>query len=241
VEVGSGDKFDEKHRRIYGLSDRWIGDALREVNVRCDDIPDVIVTHLHFDHAGGLTRRGRGEGEIVPTFPNATVHVQRREWDDALANRSTMTRTYLPESLGPIGEQLALVDSPPPFAAGVVPDRDTLPPTSLEQRTRSILPGIDVFVVPGHTWGQQAVRFTDDSNRTVVFSPDVIPTAAHVGATYNMAYDVEPYMSTINRRWFLKEAAENDWLLVLPHEPGDPRRRVRSDGKGWYELVAERD
>jgi hypothetical protein len=55
-----------------------------------------------------------------------------------------------------------------------------------------------------------------------------------------MAYDVEPFMSTVTRRWFLKEAADNDWLLVLDHEPGEPRCRVRADGKGWYELIRQR-
>jgi hypothetical protein len=73
--------------------------------------------------------------------------------------------------------------------------------------------------------------------RTVVFSADLIPTAAHVGAAYNMAYDVEPFTSTVTRRWFLKEAADNDWLVVLDHEPGEARRRVRPDGKGWFELT----
>jgi hypothetical protein len=56
-----------------------------------------------------------------------------------------------------------------------------------------------------------------------------------------MAYDVEPFISTVTRHWFLKEAADNDWLLVLDHEPGDPRRRVRPDGKGWYSLEKERE
>lgn len=239
IEVGSGDKFDEKNRRIFGLSDRSIIDALREAGSRCEDIEHVIVTHLHFDHAGGLTRRG-SDGP-VRTFPNAAVHVQRRECEDALANRSVMTRTYLQENLQPIRPQLRLIDSPAPFPAGHLPQRDELPQAPLPERETDVLPGIHVFNVPGHTWGQQAVRFTDDRGRTVVFTPDIIPTAAHVGAAYNMAYDVEPFISTVTRRWFLKEAAERDWLLVLVHEPGEPRRRVRPDGNGWYELVPAGD
>jgi glyoxylase-like metal-dependent hydrolase (beta-lactamase superfamily II) len=203
----------------------------------------VIVSHLHFDHAGGLTRRLRsGEAPDVlgakRTFPNATIHVQRREWEDALANRSVMTCTYLPENLHPIREQLHLVESPPPFPPGHVPTRrDELPPTRVAERPTETLPGISVFSVPGHTWGQQAVMFTDDRGRTVVFSPDIIPTANHVGAAYNMAYDVEPFVSTVTRHWYLKEAAEMDWVLVLDHEPGNPVKRVRADGKGWFELI----
>ena len=91
--------------------------------------------------------------------------------------------------------------------------------------------------MPGHTWGQQAILFTDERGRTVVFTPDVMPTVNHVGAAYSLAYDVEPYTTMITKRWFLAEAAERDWLLILDHEPGNPCMRVRPDGKGWYVLV----
>src|SRR5207253_8561986 len=103
IEVGSGDKFDAKMRAIFGLSEYSIVDSLSEAGVDPESFRDVIVSHLHFDHAGGLTRRARdGEiadwsaGELVVkrTFPNARIHVQQREWDDAIANHSVMTRTY---------------------------------------------------------------------------------------------------------------------------------------------------
>jgi glyoxylase-like metal-dependent hydrolase (beta-lactamase superfamily II) len=242
IEVGSGDKFDEKNRKIFGLSDYSIIDAVRDAGSSCDAIDHVIVSHLHFDHAGGLTRRPHGETPdalgVKRTYSNATVHVPRREWEDALANRSVMTRTYLRENLEPIRPQLHLIDSPPPFPPGHLPQRDELPVSPLVDRETEVLPGIRVFNIPGHTWGQQAIKFVDNRGQTVVFSADLIPTAAHVGSAYNMAYDVEPYISTVTRKWFLKEAAEQNWLLVLDHEPGEPRQRVRSDGKGWYELVS---
>jgi glyoxylase-like metal-dependent hydrolase (beta-lactamase superfamily II) len=240
IEVGSGDKFDAKSRAIFGLSDRNIADAVQETGCGCEQIQHVIVTHLHFDHAGGLTRRPRDGETAGPklTFPNAQIIVQRQEWEDAIANRSVMTRTYLRDHLDPIREQLRLIDSPPPFSQGYRPERGELPERPLNDRLTNALPGIDVFLVPGHTWGQQAVRFTDDRGRTVVFTPDVLPTVNHVGAAYNMAYDVEPYISTVTRRWFLEAAVEQDWLLVLDHEPGNPCQRVRRDGKGWYRLEA---
>jgi glyoxylase-like metal-dependent hydrolase (beta-lactamase superfamily II) len=239
IETGSGNKFDAKSRQIFGLTDYTILDALREAGVSSESVRHVIPTHLHFDHAGGLTRKHAGRDDVTLTFPNADVIVQRREWDDANANRSVMTRTYLKENLDPIRDRLRLIDSPEPFDPGAIRERDQLPATSLQRRTTAVLPGVDVFLVPGHTWGQQAVRFTDARGCTIVFTPDVLPTANHVGSTYNLAYDVEPYTSTLTRRWFLEAAVESDWLLVLVHEPHHPLQRVRRDGKGWYHLVPE--
>lgn len=240
IEAGSGDKMDAKMKAVFGLSDYAVADAVRDAGVRPEDVGAAVVSHLHFDHCGGLTRRPReGEEGTQLAFPGAEVIVQRREWEDANANSSVMTRTYLRENLEPLEPRLRLVDSPAPFPPGYHPRRDEPPPGPLAGRTTSVLPGIDVFLVPGHTWGQQAIWFTDDVGRTVVFPADLLPTANHVGAAYNMAYDVEPYTSTVTRRWFLDEAARNDWLLVLDHEPGNPCRRVRADGKGWFELVLD--
>jgi glyoxylase-like metal-dependent hydrolase (beta-lactamase superfamily II) len=249
VEAGSGGKFDAKLRDIYGLTDRTVLDAVAEVASPAD-VRHAIVTHLHFDHAGGLTRLARagepphwtapttGQG-VVRSFGDAEIVVQAREWHDAVANSSVMTRTYLRENLEPIAPRLRLVESPPPFPPGLVPGRDALPATPLESRLTEVLPGICVFLVPGHTWGQQAVLFTDDRGRTVVFVPDVMPTVHHVAAASSLAYDVEPYTTMLSKRWLLAEAAARDWLLVLDHEPDTPCVRVRPDGRGWFTLVPE--
>ncbi|MDX2146914.1 MAG: MBL fold metallo-hydrolase [Planctomycetota bacterium] len=254
LEAGTGDKLDAKNREIFAMEDRSILDALREKNIAPESIDLVLVTHLHFDHAGGLTRMpragetpdwtgpassfgsSRGDHGVNRTFPNARVVVQEREWRDALANRSVMTRTYFRDHLEAIESQLVLVDSPRPFAPGTTPDRDTLPLAPAELRRTPIAPDLDVMLVPGHTWGQQAMLFTDSRGRTVVFTPDVMPTSHHLGAAYSLAYDVEPYTSMISKRWLLDAAATHDWLLVLDHEAGHPVRRVKHDGKGWFTL-----
>jgi len=251
LETGSGDKMDPKSRDIFALQNRSITDALDEVNCRPENIQAVAVTHLHFDHAGGLTRLCRAgeipdwkpdvksaspEGGVKLTFPNAKVFAQQREWSDALANRSVMTRTYFRDHLDPIRNQIQLIDSPRPFAPGVIPDRDEAPIAPVSLRTTEVLPGLFLFLVPGHTWGQQAMMFTDTKGRTVVFTPDVMPTLNHLGAAYSLGYDVEPYTSMVSRRWFLDEAARNNWLLVLDHEPGNPCCRAKANEKGWFEL-----
>lgn len=259
VETGSGDKFDAKSKANFDLEDRSIMAALQEVGTDPASIDGVIVSHLHFDHAGGLTRLSR-EGEtpdwtgagsaeahgVKLSFPNATVISQSREWEDALANKSVMTKTYFRDHLEPFTldrfkSTLKLVDSPRPFPFGYTPDRDELPRLSVDARMTEVLPGIHVFLTPGHTWGQQATLFIDDKGRTVVFVPDVLPTASHVGAAYSMGYDVEPYTSMISRHWLLTEAADRDWLLVLDHEPGNPIRRVRRNAAGWFDLVEDQE
>lgn len=255
IETGSGDKLDAKSRDIFALENRSIVDALHEADCRPEDIGAVVVSHLHFDHAGGLTRLARPgekpdaiaqgssgqEHGVRLTFPSAAIYAQSREWDDALANRSVMTRTYFRDHLEPIRDRLEPVDSPPPFAPGAIVERDETPGVPLAARETEIAggAGISVFLVPGHTWGQQAITFTDVHGRVVVFTPDVMPTVNHIGAAYSLGYDVEPYTSMVSRRWFLDEAARGNWLLVLDHEPGNPCQRVRPNGKGWFELVGE--
>lgn len=84
------------------------------------------------------------------------------------------------------------------------------------------LPGVAVWPVPGHTWGQQAVRFSDASGRTMAYIPDVLATRFHWRPTTNMAYDVEPYVSMLERPKLLKRACDEGWRLVLDHEFGPP-------------------
>lgn len=253
LEAGSGNKLDAKSRDIFALEERSIIDALHEVDCRCEDVGAVLVTHLHFDHAGGLTRLprsgekgvgGGGEFNAVPTFANAEIYAQAREWTDAIANNSVMTRTYFKDHLLPVADQMKLIDSPRPFVSGYTPGRDEAPAVPATQRITWLhglkgvtgVPGVGVMLVPGHTWGQQAMVFTAENGETVVFTPDVMPTVNHLGQAYSLAYDVEPYTSMVSRRWFLEAAATHGWTLVLDHEPGNPVQRVKRKGE-WFELT----
>lgn len=254
IESGSGDKLDEKSRSIFGLDGRTVLTALEEIGCNPTDIGAAIPTHLHFDHVGGLTRMAksgekadwfgpaqsmgapRPDHGVMRSFPNAAVITQQREWLDALNNTSVMTKTYFADNLEPLRPNLRLVDSPMPFGPGIIPLRDDTP-LPQESRETEVLPGIFVFRTPGHTWGQQAVRFTDERGRVIVFVPDVLPTHWHLGAAYNLAYDVEPYTSTLTRTWLLSEAADRGWVLLLDHEPGHAFYSVKRNGKGWFDLI----
>mgnify|MGYP003863548595 CR=1 FL=1 len=206
VESGYGDKWSTKDREIYALESRTVVDALAEQNVAVDDVDDVIVSHLHFDHAAGLTSNAP-DGSSVRTFPRARIHVQRREWLDALDNRSTMTKTYLPSHLLPIRDAMTLHD-------GAV----------------QMLPGIAVRPLIGHTWGQQGV-FVRTPDGVTVFPADLLPTVHHAHLSASMGYDMLPYENMINKREFLAEALGEGWTLVLDHDPATPVVRAAADPK----------
>lgn len=266
IEAGTGDKLDEKMTSIFGLDGRTIESEVIAAGVDPAEIEATIVSHLHFDHAGGLTRRCR-EGEepdwtaIKPgaasgdcndvkfTFPNAELIVQRREWVDARNNDAVMTKTYYRDHILPFEDdkkplsdgrpRLRLIDSPRAFPLNRKPSRGDLPKLPIQERMTEVLPGIRTFLVPGHTWGQQAIQFEDTDGRIIVFTPDVLPTRYHLGQAYSLSYDVEPYTSMITKNWFLADAADLDWTLLLDHEPGNPLFKVKKTESDWYELVEE--
>ena len=211
VETGCGDKWSEKSRSIFAIENRTVVDGLREVGVSPGEVSDVIVTHLHFDHAGGLTSID-ATGQCARVFSEATVHVQGQEWEDALANRSTMTGTYLKSHLDPIVDCVNLVDG-----------------------DQTILPGIRAWPMPGHTWGQQAILI-ETSDGIVCFPGDVCPTHHHAGAPYSMGYDMLPYQNMLSKRLLFERAAEESWTLVLDHDADNATYSVEKDGD-WYTLV----
>ncbi len=215
VETGFGDKWTEKERGYYDLQRRTVVDAMKEAGVGPEEVDTVVVTHLHFDHAAALSRYDES-GVAVPTFPNAEVVVQRTEWADAMANKSTMTRTYLPSTMEPVAERVRLLEG-----------------------EHEILPGLRVWPMPGHTWGQQAIRF-DDEKGVVCFPGDVMPTVHHVAPAFCMGYDMLPYQNMQSKLALLSRASKENWRLVLDHEPGEAVVRViaHEEKPGRYRLEA---
>ncbi len=212
IETGHGPKYAAKDQRIFAIDPaRWLRPALEAIGIDPVSITDVAVSHLHFDHAGGLT--WERDGRLIPTFPHARVHVQRRELEDARANFGIMTATYRPENYTPI-DQLDgwnLLDGPAPIA-----------------------PGVRCLPTPGHTRGHQSI-LVEGADRALLFAGDLMPTRHHLGAAYNMSYDLFPLHNRRSKQKLLKWLAQRRALLVIDHEVETPVLSVRVSDQ-WYEL-----
>ncbi|MBU0639866.1 MAG: MBL fold metallo-hydrolase [Planctomycetes bacterium] len=215
VETGHGPKYDAREQKIFAINpEDWLLPALEAAGVDAATVTDVVVTHLHFDHAGGLTCVR--DGRLVPTFPNARVHVQRREFEDARLGFGVMTQTYREESYLPI---------------------DEVNGWSLCDGDAEVAPGVRPLLTAGHTRGHQSL-IIEGRDRGMIFTGDVMPTRNHVGQPYNMAYDLFPLDNQDSKRRVLALAAERDWLLALDHDPETPIVRVVPDGE-YFALETE--
>jgi glyoxylase-like metal-dependent hydrolase (beta-lactamase superfamily II) len=212
VETGYGNKWSQKERAIYAMEDRTILDALAEIDIDPADISSVILTHLHFDHAGGITRTD-SNGNIHLNFPNAEVIVQSQEWEDAIDNRSTMSKTYLKSNLDPIADCVRLVEG-----------------------RADVLPGITLEPLKGHTWGIQGA-IIETLEGTIAFPSDLMPTVAHIHPSASMGYDMLPHQNMLTKQWFLEQAYELGWNIILGHEAGNPHHVLHRDENNRFILM----
>ncbi len=208
IDNGLGDKFDAKFKDIYAVEQDFadLHSSLKQVGVSAEDVTDVILTHLHFDHCGGSTRRKGDRLELV--FSRAMHHVQRAHWEWALRPNAREAASFLKENLEPLAQSgnLNLLD-------GAV----------------EILPGIEMIVVNGHTEAQQLVKVSDDG-KTLVYVADLLPTTAHLPLPWIMAYDVRPLVSMDEKQAFLDLAVAGKWSLFFEHDQAVSVADVVADG-----------
>jgi len=209
VESGLGERWDEKSRALYAIDhETALPRSLERLGVRPEDVDALILSHLHFDHAGGATRREAGRA--VPTFPNATLYVQETELAHARAPNERDRASYRPE------------DWEPWAAAGRL---ETV------SGQKEIRPGITVVPVRGHNAGMQAIR-VDSGGRTLFYFADALPTSAHVPVPWIMAYDLYPVDLVENKKRLLSQAVRDQWLCVFEHDPKVPWGTIVEDPGG---------
>ncbi|MCB2410868.1 MBL fold metallo-hydrolase [Hymenobacter lucidus] len=214
VDNGIGDKQDEKFRgHFYLHGDDTLEKSLRKLGFTSADITDVFLTHLHFDHCGGSVVR-TAAGQLELAFPNATYWSNEAHWDWAVTPNPREKASFLKENILPIQESghLKFVGT----AAGV--------PAELPQFR-------EIIMADGHT-EKMMVPLLDYKGRTLAFMADLLPSVGHIPLPYVMSYDMRPLVTMTEKEAVLRCAADENWVLVLEHDPTVPCCTVQHTEKG---------
>ena len=208
IDCGIGDKQSEKFFSHYYLhGDHSLETSLSTAGYTLEDITDVFLTHLHFDHCGGAMKRNL-DGGIVPVFKNARYWSNQDHWNWAINPNGREKASFLKENIGPIKEsgQLHFVNS----------DQWDL---------------FDIIVVNGHTESQMLpkIKYKD---KTLVFMADLLPSVGHLPIPYVMSYDVRPLVTLQEKSSFLEEAADKGYVLCFEHDPITECCTVKHTEKG---------
>jgi len=219
VGDGMGDKWDAKRADLYAVDRAGVGlDAgLARLGLSREDVTDVVLTHLHFDHAGGTTRRAT-DGSLTLSFPRATHHIQRRSWQQAHAPSEKDAGSFLAEDYALLqhSNQLHLVEG-----------------------EAQLFPDVELVVSEGHTVGQQLPRFLGDRTH-LMYCGDVIPTHAHLRPSWVTAYDLFPLTTLEEKKVLLAEALEEDGVLFFEHDAAIAACRLREeDGEPVFAEAVE--
>lgn len=212
VDAGPGSLWDPGERERYGVAgpgEPPLLAALREAGVAPEAVTDLVLTHLHFDHAGGAVQAA-DDGGLVPSLPRAAFHLQARNLEAARNPNPRERRSYLERHWRPLLESGRL--------------------RTLEGRGE-ILPGLRVEVSEGHTAGLQVV-LVETARGVVVFPADLVPTSEHVRVPWTMGYDLCPRTIMEEKRELLHRAARGGWIVVFEHDPRLAAARiVERDGR----------
>ena len=207
VDNGNGDKQDAKFFSHYHLhGDDTLDKSLAKYGFHRDDITDVILTHLHFDHCGGTIRR---DGDrLVPNFKNATVWSNEEHWQWATHPNDREKASFLKENILPIQENDQLKFIP-------IPNRGN----PLRQlASANFADSISIRIADGHTRAMMLpqIQYKD---RTIVFMADLLPSQGHIPLPYVMGYDMFPMTTLDEKKTFLEEAVDNNYILFFEHDP----------------------
>jgi len=210
IDTGYGDKADDKSRKRLDLaSDHALLRHLQDVGVAAEDIDWVVLTHLHFDHAGGGTRRD-SDGQLQPTFPNAAYYVHESEWEDASSGDRIFAGAYSKDDFAPLHTtgQLRLIGD-----------------------EREIVPGVSTFLTEGHTRGHLSVRLSSQG-ATAFYLADLAPTTAHLRTVWSPSYDQFPLTIRRTKQRWLSEIADAGDTAILCHDPNICFTRLQIDSRG---------
>lgn len=211
IDTGMGNKWDDKSISIYEIDQETISlqSELKKIGLRPEDITDVLLTHLHFDHTGGSTKIE--DGKLVPTFPQAKYYVQKQNLDWAMNPTEKDRGSYIKDNFMPLVESGVLK----------LTDGDSKFDNNIEFR-----------VVNGHTIGQQLIKISDTKS-TLLYCGDMFPTASHIPLPYIMGYDLQPLVTLSEKKNLLQQAVDEKWILFFEHDPETVMATVMQTEKGF--------
>ena len=217
IEAGMGDKLDSNFKKMFHVlqPDHPLDYCLNKHGFKREDITHVILTHLHFDHAGGATIFD-DNGKLIPGFPNAEYFVSASNWDSGQSPNPRDQASYLKENYSPLKEsgKLNLVDD-----------------------NSNLFKGVSTISVNGHTFGQQLVKI-ESGDDVLVFCSDLIPLRSHLKLPWIMGYDLNAILTLEEKTDFLKRAAKENWWLWFYHDPDTVAVKIR-EGRKYYDVAKE--
>lgn len=211
IDTGLGNKQSDKFFGYYYLFGDYSLDAsLAKYGFHRDDITDVFLTHLHFDHCGGSIQWNKDRTGYEPAFKNARFWSNQRHWDWAIHPNAREKASFLQENILPIEESGQL--------------------NFLHLNAKDYV-GFDVLFKDGHTEKQMLPKI-EYQDKTLVFMADLLPTAGHIPLPYVMGYDTRPLLTLKEKEAFLNEAADKEYYLFLEHDAYNELITVKHTEKG---------
>jgi len=211
IDNGIGNKQSEEFlSRYYLQGDDTLENSLAKHGYTPEDITDVVLTHLHFDHCGGGVKYNKDKTELEPVFKNATYWITKMQWDSALNPNKREGVTYFKENFLPIKEKRQL---------------------TLVEKNKELFPNFFVRIYNGHTLGQM-IPFIKLNEKTVVFMADLVPFVAHIVLPWIMSYDILPMETLKEKEEFLNEAIQNNYILFFQHDYYNESCTVKQTPKG---------
>jgi len=197
IDNGIGDKQDDKFLKHYYLhGDANLHSSLAKHGFSADDVTDVFLTHLHFDHCGGSVKWNASRTSFEMTFQNAKYWTNKEHWDWAIDPNNREKASFLKENIIPIQESGHL---------------------NFVENESNIFNNFSSLIVNGHTEAQMIPHITYN-NKTIVFAADLLPSTGHIPLPYVMGYDTRPLLTLTEKEKFLKMAAEQEYILFLQHD-----------------------